>query len=65
VRDPSDGVLLGVLVEASRPTLIEKTRTAITDTSDVNDTFVPGGTWLQPQTTLTPRFFWLTVEIAF
>jgi hypothetical protein len=30
-----------------------------------NNAFVPGGTWLQPQTTLTPRFFRLTAEITF
>jgi hypothetical protein len=28
-----------------------------------NNTFVPGGTWLQPLTILTPRFFKVTVEI--
>ena len=28
-----------------------------------NSTFVPGGTWLQPLTILTPRFFKLTAEI--
>jgi hypothetical protein len=65
VRDPSDAALAGVLVEASGPALIEKTRAAITDTSDVKNAFVPGGTWLQPQTILTPRFFRLTAEIAF
>jgi hypothetical protein len=30
-----------------------------------NNAFVPGGTWLQPQTILTPRFFRLTAEITF
>jgi hypothetical protein len=30
-----------------------------------NGTFVPGGTWLQPLTILTPRFFKLTAEIDF
>jgi hypothetical protein len=33
VRDPSDAVLPGVLVEASSPALIERTRTAVTDAS--------------------------------
>ena len=28
-----------------------------------NSTFVPGGTWLQPQTILTPRFFRITGEL--
>lgn len=28
-----------------------------------NNTFVPGGTWLQPLTILTPRFFKITAEI--
>ena len=28
-----------------------------------NNTFVPGGTWLQPLTVLTPRFFKITAEI--
>jgi hypothetical protein len=28
-----------------------------------NNTFVPGGTWLQPSTVLTPRFFKITAEI--
>jgi hypothetical protein len=27
--------------------------------------FVPGGTWLQPMTVLTPRFFKLTAECDF
>jgi hypothetical protein len=30
-----------------------------------NSTFVPGGTWLQPLTILTPRFVKLTAEIDF
>ena len=30
-----------------------------------NNTFVPGGTWLQPLTILTPRFLKLTAEIDF
>ena len=30
-----------------------------------NNTFVPGGTWLQPLTILTPRFFKFTAEIDF
>ena len=29
-----------------------------------NNTFVPGGTWLQPLTILTPRFFKFTAEIT-
>src|SRR5262245_35863749 len=33
VRDASGGVLPGVTVEASSPALIEKTRSAVTDTS--------------------------------
>jgi len=28
-----------------------------------NNTFVPGGTWLQPLTILTPRFFKISAEI--
>ena len=28
-----------------------------------NNTFVPGGTWLQPLAILTPRFFKITAEI--
>ena len=28
-----------------------------------NSTYVPNGSWLQPQTILTPRFFKLTAEI--
>ena len=28
-----------------------------------NNAFVPGGTWLQPLTILTPRFFKITAEI--
>ena len=28
-----------------------------------NNTFVPGGPWLQPLTILTPRFFKITAEI--
>jgi hypothetical protein len=28
-----------------------------------NSTFVPGGTWLQPLTILTPRFIRLTAEL--
>jgi hypothetical protein len=35
VRDPSGGVLPGVTVEASSPVLIEKVRTAITDSTGV------------------------------
>jgi hypothetical protein len=30
-----------------------------------NMAFVPGGTWLQPMTILTPRFFKLTAEFDF
>jgi hypothetical protein len=30
-----------------------------------NNTFVPGGTWLQPLTILTPRFFKITAELEF
>jgi hypothetical protein len=30
-----------------------------------NNAFVPGGTWLQPLTILTPRFLRITAEIAF
>jgi hypothetical protein len=30
-----------------------------------NSTFVPGGTWLQPLTILTPRFVKVTAEIDF
>ena len=30
-----------------------------------NNTFVPGGTWLQPLTILTPRFLKVTAEIDF
>jgi hypothetical protein len=30
-----------------------------------NAAFVPGGTWLQPLTILTPRFFRLTAEVDF
>jgi hypothetical protein len=30
-----------------------------------NNTFVPGGTWLQPLTILTPRFVKLAMEILF
>ena len=30
-----------------------------------NNTFVPGGTWLQPLTLLTPRFFKLGAELTF
>lgn len=30
-----------------------------------NSTFVPGGTWLQPLTVLTPRFFKLTAQVDF
>lgn len=30
-----------------------------------NMAFVPGGTWLQPMTVLTPRFFKLTAECDF
>jgi hypothetical protein len=30
-----------------------------------NNTFVPGGSWLQPQAILTPRFFRFTAEITF
>jgi hypothetical protein len=30
-----------------------------------NNTFVPGGTWLQPLTILTPRFFKITAELVF
>ena len=30
-----------------------------------NSTFVPGGTWLQPLTLLTPRFFKLGAELTF
>jgi hypothetical protein len=30
-----------------------------------NSTFVPGGTWLQPMTILTPRFLKLTADIDF
>ena len=30
-----------------------------------NNAFVPGGTWLQPLTILTPRFFRFTAEIDF
>ena len=30
-----------------------------------NTTFVPGGTWLQPLTILTPRFVKVSAEIAF
>jgi len=28
-----------------------------------NNSFVPGGTWLQPLTILTPRFFKISAEI--
>jgi hypothetical protein len=30
-----------------------------------NNTFVPGGTWLQPLTILTPRFLKITAEVEF
>ena len=30
-----------------------------------NNAFVPGGTWLQPLTILTPRFFKITREVDF
>jgi len=30
-----------------------------------NTAFVPGGTWLQPMTLLTPRFFRITAEVDF
>ena len=30
-----------------------------------NNAFVPGGTWLQPTSILTPRFVRLTVELTF
>jgi hypothetical protein len=30
-----------------------------------NNAFVPNGTWLQPLTVLTPRFFRFTAEINF
>jgi hypothetical protein len=30
-----------------------------------NNAFIPGGTWLQPLTILTPRFFRLTAEVDF
>jgi hypothetical protein len=30
-----------------------------------NNTFVPGGTWLQPLSILTPRFFKITTEFLF
>ena len=30
-----------------------------------NTAFVPGGTWLQPLTILTPRFLKITAEIDF
>jgi hypothetical protein len=30
-----------------------------------NSAFVPGGTWLQPLTVLTPRFFKLTAQVDF
>ena len=30
-----------------------------------NNAFVPGGTWLQPLTILTPRFFRITAEVEF
>jgi hypothetical protein len=30
-----------------------------------NNTFVPGGTWLQPLTVLTPRFLKVSAEVAF
>jgi Carboxypeptidase regulatory-like domain len=30
-----------------------------------NNAFVPGGTWLQPLTILTPRFFRITAEVSF
>ena len=30
-----------------------------------NSSFVPGGTWLQPLTVLTPRFFKLTAQVDF
>jgi len=30
-----------------------------------NSAFVPGGTWLQPLTILTPRFFRITAELVF
>jgi hypothetical protein len=30
-----------------------------------NSTFVPGGTWLQPLTILTPRLFKLTAQVDF
>ena len=30
-----------------------------------NNAFVPGGTWLQPLTILTPRFLRTTTEIKF
>jgi hypothetical protein len=30
-----------------------------------NNAFVPGGTWLQPITIMTPRFARITAEVAF
>ena len=30
-----------------------------------NNTFVPGGTWLQPRSILTPRLFRITAEFTF
>jgi hypothetical protein len=30
-----------------------------------NGAFIPGGTWLQPLTILTPRFLKITTEVDF
>ena len=58
VLDSSGAAVAGVVVEASSPELIEKLRTTIT-----NESGRYPGTWLQPLTILTPRFFKITAEI--
>jgi hypothetical protein len=66
VTDESGGAMQGVVVEASSPSLIERIRTAVSSAVlTYNNTFVPGVTWLQPLTILTPRFLKITAEVEF
>jgi hypothetical protein len=47
------------------PALFGRVDNLITDSRTYNNTFVPGGTWLQPQTILTARMVKSSAEFTF
>jgi hypothetical protein len=81
VRDPSEAVVPGVLVEVASPSLIERVRSATTDGSGQYQTItgynqtwtvdnpatpaIEVNNWGQPTGLVTPRFFRLSVQLDF